>query len=204
MYSFDYRGVNVKFPEVGKMYAAHFSVGHFYEHAFLEYIASLNRGGTYLDVGCNLGNHTLFFAKFTQCTRVIAFEPLKRFSVNIKRVIAMNDIASKVLLVESAAGEFNGPFKLTFLGESYEVSSVTIDSLDLNDVTCMKIDVEGMEAHVIRGALDTIRRCRPVLFVEANTENQRLEVEKILLNIDYHLTGNVFNVSPTYEFSPAK
>jgi FkbM family methyltransferase len=204
MYSFDYNGVNVKFPEVGKMYAAHFSVGRFYEHAFLEYIASLNRSGTYLDVGCNLGNHTVFFAKFTRCARVIAFEPIKRFLVNVKHVIAINNIGSKVVLVESAAGDFTGPFKLNFLGESYEVSSVTIDSLALNDVTCMKIDVEGMEAHVIRGALDTIQRCRPVLFVEANTENQRLEVEKILLNIDYHPTGNVFNVSPTYEFSPAK
>src|SRR5437867_3410712 len=139
MYSFDYSGVNIKFPEVGEMYAAHFSAGQFYEHAFLEYIASFNRGGTYLVVGCNLGNHTLFFAKFTRCARVIAFEPLKRFSVKFKHVIAMNNIASKVFLVESAAGDFNGPSKLNFLGESYDVSSVTIDSLDLNDVACMKI-----------------------------------------------------------------
>jgi FkbM family methyltransferase len=202
MYSFNYHGVNVNFPEVGKMYAAHFSMGKFYEHAFLEYIASLNRRGTYLDVGCNLGNHTLFFAKFTPSVRVIAFKPLERFSQKFREVIAMNNIQSKVFLIESAAGDFNGQFKLSFRGEDYDVSSVTIDSLGIDDVACMKIDVEGMEMNVIRGAVETIKRCRPVIFAEANTESERLEVENALVNIGYYPSKNVFNASPTYEFLP--
>ncbi len=47
-----------------------------------------------------------------------------------------------------------------------EVDVVTLDSLDLADVTAIKLDAEGAEAEVLRGAEATLRRCRPVLSVE--------------------------------------
>ena len=44
--------------------------------------------------------------------------------------------------------------------------ALTIDSLGLDRVGLIKIDVEGAEHDVIRGAAQTIARCRPVVVVE--------------------------------------
>lgn len=42
----------------------------------------------------------------------------------------------------------------------------TLDSFDLQDVDFIKIDTEGYELHVVRGAEETIKRCKPVMIVE--------------------------------------
>ncbi len=47
----------------------------FYEQPMLEFIQRLGLGGTYVDIGANLGNHCVFFARHCACTKVLAFEP---------------------------------------------------------------------------------------------------------------------------------
>jgi hypothetical protein len=50
---------------------------------------------------------------------------------------------------------------------------VTIDQMHLDGVRAVKIDVERAEPLVLAGARDTLRRCRPVLLVEALGEWER-------------------------------
>lgn len=50
--------------------------------------------------------------------------------------------------------------------ESFQVQCITLDSERLEDVGFLKIDVEQHERQVLRGALDTISRCRPVVLIE--------------------------------------
>jgi FkbM family methyltransferase len=45
---------------------------------------------------------------------------------------------------------------------------ITIDSLNLSDLDFLKIDVEGGEQSVVRGAIETIKRCKPVIYYEIN------------------------------------
>jgi len=47
-----------------------------------------------------------------------------------------------------------------------EVETARIDDLALQRVRLLKIDAEGMEHKVLAGASNTLRRCRPVVFVE--------------------------------------
>jgi len=47
-----------------------------------------------------------------------------------------------------------------------EVATIRIDELALQQVKLIKIDAEGMEHKVLAGAAQTIRRCRPLIFVE--------------------------------------
>lgn len=49
----------------------------------------------------------------------------------------------------------------------------TLDSFDLDNVDFIKIDVEGFETNVIKGALETIRRCRPVILFECKDHGSR-------------------------------
>jgi FkbM family methyltransferase len=48
----------------------------------------------------------------------------------------------------------------------FRVPLMRLDDLALPDVTAVKLDAEGAEAEVIRGAATTLRRCRPVLSIE--------------------------------------
>lgn len=48
----------------------------------------------------------------------------------------------------------------------YTVPVLPLDALELDDVTAIKLDAEGAEEEVLRGAAATLRRCRPVLSVE--------------------------------------
>ena len=50
--------------------------------------------------------------------------------------------------------------------DRYAVPVIALDSLDLQGVTAIKVDAEGAEAEVLRGAEATLRRCLPVLSVE--------------------------------------
>lgn len=53
-------------------------------------------------------------------------------------------------------------------GDIITMEETRLDDLDLVDVDCMKIDVEGHEGSVLRGAEQLIRRCRPLIFLEAH------------------------------------
>ena len=54
-------------------------------------------------------------------------------------------------------------------GDGEDTPVVTLDSLALKSCRLIKVDVEGMETDVLRGARETIRKRRPILFVENNT-----------------------------------
>ena len=56
--------------------------------------------------------------------------------------------------------------------DQYTVPVTTLDSLGLTDVTAMKVDAEGSEEAVLRGAEATLRRCLPVLTVELEERHQ--------------------------------
>jgi len=56
----------------------------------------------------------------------------------------------------------------TFATLGGEVPCYTIDELGLDSCKLIKLDVEGFEPRVLRGARETIARCRPVLIVEVN------------------------------------
>lgn len=50
--------------------------------------------------------------------------------------------------------------------EEYSVGMITLDSLNLDGVGLVKIDVQGCEPMALRGAGDTLRRCKPVVLIE--------------------------------------
>lgn len=74
------------------------------------------------------------------------------------------------------------------------VPTITIDSLCLSRLDLMKIDVEGMEEDVIRGAKETILRHKPLVFAEW-IKTKREVIESLLGEFGYskftQVNGNI-------------
>ncbi len=160
--------------------------GRFYEEIELSVIKRvLPFGGTFVDIGANIGNHSLYAARYLGA-RVIPFEP--------------NPPAYHLLIANLLANGLQGRFDLSHLGfgvgdkaeggyamEQRErnlggarmlpgAGSVQVRSGDHMLADCkpdlIKIDVEGMEIKVLSGLAAVIARARPWLIVEVDLENE--------------------------------
>ncbi|MBW1600972.1 FkbM family methyltransferase [Streptomyces sp. JJ66] len=144
------------------------------------------RGGTAVDIGGWYGPWTRRLAR--RADRVVTVEPVPGLARALRATTPGN-----VRVVGAAAGEHDGTATLWLppggTGErgvsslvrrdqvhatGLEVPCVSVDGLGLTDVRLVKIDVDGHEAAVLRGAEATLRRWRPALFVELETRIQPL------------------------------
>jgi FkbM family methyltransferase len=135
-------------------------------------------GTTAIDIGAHIGTHTLALSEAVGPSgRVIAFEPQPKLFRELFMNMALNGasnidfywagIGDRVAQIElGAEGVGNeGGSSLTG-GTGKFVSLITLDSLHLDNVSLIKIDVEGMENAVIDGAKETLLRNRPTIFIE--------------------------------------
>jgi hypothetical protein len=177
-----------------------FLKGEFYEQQFLDYIRDLNLRGVYVDAGSCLGTHTVWFGMYCPSTYVHAFDPRERCAEWTKMNVDANDLAGKVTVYQVGLGAERGQ-ATSFLDKVWEhFDVVRLDKVVRGRVVVLKIDVEGMEEQVLRGARRILRRRHPVVFAEAFTEKERSAVEAVLRPYGYSATGRVFNSTPTYEF----
>ncbi|RLE84852.1 MAG: hypothetical protein DRJ67_09895 [Thermoprotei archaeon] len=128
----------------------------------------------FVDVGAHVGEYTVRMARVYG--RVIAFEP-NPLSFNVlKRNLELNGIYN-VTLFRMACGSGRGRMKLFLFGgsstllrtvESSRVVEVEVVRLDdvIDHADVVKIDVEGWEEEVVKGAMGLIKRCKPVLIIE--------------------------------------
>jgi len=206
MITVSYAGTDVRFHETevtpespGVVHGALYK-GHFYEETFLTYIRSLGRRGTYLDIGAFVGTHTMFFAALCDSDRVHSFEPRPRIHRRLAANVELNELGHKVTLHQVALSDEPAEISLTFGRETTVVPAKRLDDLIREPVSVIKIDVEGMEPQVLRGASRILRTSKPVVFAEARTGPEYEAVTRTLRRSGYQPTGKVFNSSPTYEF----
>ena len=69
--------------------------------------------------------------------------------------------------------------------ERIKVEVAPLDSLSLEDVSLMKIDCEGFEVEILKGGLETIRRSRPAILIEALTIEEYSRQEEFLTGLDF-------------------
>jgi hypothetical protein len=69
----------------------------------------------------------------------------------------------------------------------------------LANIGVIKIDIEGGELNVLKGAQEILRRCHPELFIEAHSERQREELRRYLEPFSYEILGK-YCATPTYWF----
>lgn len=137
-------------------------------------------GTVAIDVGAHIGTHTLTMANAVgKMGRVYSFEPQRKLYSELCWNMALNN-ANNVFPMRLALGKKTDCIRLiqpfpnnegaTFAvpDSPQEDSSLQLklDDFNLTNLSLIKIDVENMEADVIKGAVKTIRRCRPVMIVE--------------------------------------
>lgn len=149
-------------------------------------IPLIRRGDVVLDIGANIGTFAVPFGRSVGKTgKVIAFEPQQPPYLCLCTNIVQNSLTKIVQPLQMAIGKESGTIGFDQIDvESHgnfggsrsnptgpiQVALGTIDELGLPRINFMKIDVEGMEADVIRGATESIKKFQPILFLEALDE----------------------------------
>lgn len=188
--------------------------GEPYEHSMLQAMkAQLAADDLVLDVGANIGNHSLYLAKVAGC-RVIAFEPNAELCEPFLQSIGLNALENHITLQRTGVGEAVGkahfanylPHNLGGQSltvddsEKSEIPIISLDSLNLKvKVRAIKVDVEGMELAVLKGSRELIARDMPILFVEAQTEADFEALQSVVVELGY-VYWDTFNATPTHWF----
>lgn len=155
---------------------------NFYEIEFLDFIRQNfyeQRG--IIDIGANIGNHSLFFSKFLKNDIVHCFEPYKanlellRKNMTDRKCIiydiALSDHEGELPLYNSQQLNYGG-FSLHSYSDTMSfkvldsIPVTTLDSFNLSNISMIKIDVENHENEVLIGARQTILRNKPIIFLE--------------------------------------
>jgi len=161
---------------------------------------------TVVDVGANIGVFSLMMAKLMPESEIHAFEPhpkiFKFLAKNIElngasifiHNVALGSKSAKVFISNKHADDMNQIIAVPTRSRT-ETSMTTLDALFRdNDISLLKIDVEGMEKEILLGALNTLERVQN-LIIEVDAENYRQfgttieEVIEILKNLDFILVG---------------
>lgn len=190
------------------------STSDFYERELLEFAGSLIPAGSrVVDVGANVGNHAVYFARIRGCA-VEAFEPfddaLNLLRLNVRtndleslvtvHPTALSDKQEQLSVVSSDAGNLGAT---RFGGDAGgDVAARRLDDYTFaSPVALIKVDAEGMDIAVVRGASATISRDRPVVICEAAVH---AEYEALLAELATHGYESLacFNATDTYVFLP--
>jgi FkbM family methyltransferase len=174
--------------------------------------ARLSRDDLVLDVGANIGNHTMFLAAAAGC-RVAAFEPNLELSAALQASARLNDLQERVTVHAHALGK--APHRGHFakdIPDNLGAQSIVagdgpleikpLDSLVFPaPVKAIKIDVEGMELEVLEGAAALIGADRPLLYVECQSEDHFRTIHQWMVARNYGY-WDTFNATPTHLFLP--
>lgn len=167
----------------------------------------LDPGDVVLDVGANVGTHAVFFARAVAPDGVVlAFEAQRVVHQTLCANAALNGLTNLVG-VHKAVGASRGGVRVPVLDpkadadfgglriEGHEqgefVEMLSIDDLGLPAVKLIKVDASGMEAQVLRGAEQTVRRARPVLFVQNDTTEHAPDVIRAAEDLGYRMWWHV-------------
>lgn len=139
-----------------------------------------------LDIGANVGIHTIAMGRRARRGIVISCEPNPNVFARLKANVGLNDL-SNVLCFETAVADSSDPVILHVPPDGYlnqgrsslipiedwagiSVASTTVDrllgSIDHPPVALVKIDVEGWEGPVLDGARQTLTKFQPALIIE--------------------------------------
>lgn len=178
--------------------------GVLYEKFALSYLKKfIDPDKNILDIGSNIGTHTVIYSTYTRKT-VYSFEPQKVLFDILNLNVATNN-CKNVKTYNFGASNKNCSYNMNcdysskmnqgafcIIGDNLEYENKVIieckqlDQLDVTNIGYVKIDVEGHEFETLQGMINILVENKPVLFIEIHdsvpTKRQSLE---LLYNVGY-------------------
>lgn len=154
--------------------------------------SNIRNASVILDIGANIGTTSLYFASMNQQAQILAFEPHPQTFARAKENVELN-LFKNIDLVNIGLGEKKEKVKLYEVNvnnpgmnrilqveKDYPFKLIAVEKLDdflqdknIAEVNLIKLDVEGFEISVLKGAEKTIRANKPLLFIELDDDNLR-------------------------------
>lgn len=169
--------------------------------------------GIVLDIGANIGNHSIFFSKYFE--KVFSYEPhslsfkilelnaIKRQNISCFNFGLSDSEGSATIFV---SGDYYGSARLhpsnSYIAEEQQIKLKTLDTHQLlknEKVGLIKIDVEGHEIFALKGAKNLIVRDKPIIVFEQHRRefiNGSTPVIEFLKSLDYN-TFALIQETPT-------
>ena len=171
-----------------------------------------------LDVGARNGDYAKYLAEDFDHSH--CFEPRQQYKKRFKRALENN--LNKATWHPVALGEEEknvtmiGPVVLNLEDKQYKskkggvvravnrlakkfselnVKQKRLDDYSFDDVDYIKIDVEGHELNVLKGAVKTIERCKPIIVIEQNRVTERygkgnkFDAKNFLISLGYEVVA---------------
>ena len=192
------------------------------EPEMLDWVDTYGDDGAFFDIGANIGLYSIYFAK-TKAGNVYSFEPSVFNVAQLAKNISINGLSNKICLVPNPLSNENGKarfilsssdeggamnaFGVNYGHDGNELNSeiefdllgLSLDSLISTGLIgevpkLIKIDVDGIEHLILKGAIETLSNeiCKSV-FVEVDDKFvlQAEEVEKILTDCGFKLQEKI-------------
>jgi FkbM family methyltransferase len=174
-------------------------------HEFCYDSIAIERPRCVVDVGANIGAFALYQAIVKHADHVIAFEPSPHVFPRLAKNMKNNNLLN-VRLVNAAVGEKEGVLsfsegKMSINGQVSEfgplkVPCVTLDAALAGEpiIDILKIDAEGYETHILKGASETLQKTRRVA-LELHYPGEREEIDSLLLPHGFSLVKMTNNLA---------
>lgn len=187
----------------------------FFENYILQELQSyIKKDAVILDIGANIGNHSVYWGIRSDIKRIYSFEPVHNTFNILKRNIEINELANKVKIFniglsnEKINGSISHYDPTNIGGTSVQQDSAgdllldKLDNIEIEEDTIdfLKIDVEGHELKVFQGARETLLKYKPIIFVES-FPNKKPGVDEFLTNLGYRLEKSFEGYNYLYIFN---
>ena len=188
--------------EIGKSV---FLKSRFFEEAEIRFVSSIKFKGDVYDVGGNIGIYSVALGKvLPQKFLITSFEPIAENVKALEENVRFNKIPNS-RIIASAVGNQEGTISfhlssdpayssaskvIQFVSDkSITVPITSLDAVWKSDgkppISLIKIDVEGAEEDVLKGARELIKSCYPIMLIEANSASHLQTLKLILLPYGY-------------------
>jgi len=185
----------------------------------------ISPGSTVLDIGAYIGTHTLAFSRAVGADgHVLAVEAQTKTFDLLQKNVAANGLAN-VRLEHAAVGDTSQSVNIVPIDitnpESFgsmpvrlvadteatqtqapgiEVRMLTIDELQLQTCALIKIDAEGAEDIILKGAPQTLKTLAPVIYAECNSVESGLRSITVLKDAGYDVRLHVVDAFNPHNF----
>ena len=188
----------------------------YFEKDFLEKVDKyLPKNAIILDIGANIGNHTLYWANESKAKKIYSFEPIPHTFSILKKNIEINNLQDKVALFNIGLADENGKAEIKSFckqnlggtrlkklqsNTNLQIDIKMLDSINIEEkqIDLIKIDVEGMDNEVLTGAKKTLKKHKPSLILIESFPDSFEKSNEILTTLGYKMESSLGNFEYLY------